>query len=234
MLSGNYIYFMKFHLFHLLLAILITTSVEVVSQTVHLTNRSFEDLPGPNKAPQGWKDCGYLFEGESPPDVQPCGAWKVTQKAIDGKTYVGMVVRENNTWEALAQELKGTLKKDSLYNFEILICTSKSYVSATRESVRYNYGKPYNYITPARLRIWGGNQLCYRSSILTESPLVTNNEWQVYKFTIKPPEDVSFIIFEAFYENELSKPYNGNILIDRASAFTPVNQTASSQIPVED
>lgn len=41
--------------------------------------------------------------------MQPSGSWNVTRVAQDGETYVGMVVRENNTWEAISQKLKGVL-----------------------------------------------------------------------------------------------------------------------------
>lgn len=218
---------MKIHLLQIILLAVILTATTSFAQSVHLNNPSFEDEPTANKVPQGWTDCGSRFRGETPPDVQPSGAWSVTIAAKDGKTYVGMVVRENNTWESLAQKLIGILKKDTIYHFEILMCTSEKYLSATRATAATainGFAQKVNYTTPAKLRIWGGNDICYPGIILAESPLIKNNDWELYRFTIKPSENVSFIILEAYYESEESKPYNGNILIDGASAFTVITK----------
>jgi hypothetical protein len=80
-------------------------------EIIRLTNPSFEDT-GHSRPPTGWKDCGsFMFPGESPPDVQPSGSWHVYKPATDGDTYLGMVVRENDTWEAVSQALSGALQK---------------------------------------------------------------------------------------------------------------------------
>src|SRR5690625_7087198 len=51
-------------------------------QVISLTNPSFEDFPQHSVPPRGWTDCG--FHDESPPDVQPSGAWGVFWPAMDG------------------------------------------------------------------------------------------------------------------------------------------------------
>lgn len=190
------------------------------AQTVLLTNPSFEDRPGANRPPAGWKDCGYQFPGETAPDVQPSGAWEVYKPAIDGDTYLGMVVRENESWESVSQPLSGTLKKGVSYSFELSMCTSEIYLSATRASAMD--GTKYNYTTPAKLRIWGGNSYCSKEILLGESPMVTNNNWQKYKFVFKPTKNVTFIVLEAFYKTPLLFPYNGNLLLDNASPITEI------------
>ncbi len=223
---------MRFYILSFILSALILICTNSFSQSVLLTNPSFEDEPRANKVPEGWRDCGYIFPGETPPDIQPSGMWKVTKEAKDGRTYVGLVVRDNSTYESLGQKLKGILRKDVLYQFDILICTSETYMSPTRRTSME--GILLNFTTPAKLRIWGGNQMCHKSTLLAESPLLKNHNWKLYRFNIKPIEEVSYIMFEAYYENEISTPYNGNILIDGATAFTPISQIISSQNPVEE
>ncbi len=188
-------------------------------EVIKLTNPSFEDVPGHSRPPVGWRDCGaFLFPGESPPDVQPSGSWEVRKPASDGDTYLGMVVRENDTWESVSQQLSGTLKKGKTYTFELYLCTSEVYMSFTKA----NRTTESNYTTPAKLRIWGGNSLCSKEILLAESPLITNNAWRKFNFTFKPTKNVNYIVLEAFYKTPTLVPYNGNILVDNASNIVEV------------
>ena len=188
-------------------------------EVIKLTNPSFEDVPGHSRPPVGWRDCGaFLFPGESPPDVQPSGSWEVRKPASDGDTYLGMVVRENDTWESVSQQLSGTLKKGKTYTFELYLCTSEVYMSFTKA----NRTTESNYTTPAKLRIWGGNSLCSKEILLSESPLITNNAWRKFNFTFKPTKNVNYIVLEAFYKTPTLVPYNGNILVDNASNIVEV------------
>lgn len=188
-------------------------------EVIKLTNPSFEDVPGHSRPPVGWRDCGaFLFPGESPPDVQPSGSWEVRKPASDGDTYLGMVVRENDTWESVSQQLSGTLKKGKTYTFELYLCTSEVYMSFTKA----NRTTESNYTTPAKLRIWGGNSLCSKEILLAESPLITNNAWKKFNFTFKPTKNVNYIVLEAFYKTPTLVPYNGNILVDNASNIVEV------------
>ena len=202
--------------------LLTALSTAINAQTViYLTNPSFEDRPGANNPPAGWKDCGYSqFPGETPPDTQPSGSWSVYKPANDGSTYLGMVVRENETYESVSQQLSGTLKKGKSYSFEIDICTSEIYLSPTKSS--RNTGKEFNYTTPAVLRIWGGNGMCSKEVLLAESPTINNNEWKKFKFVFKPTRNVNFICLEAFYKTPVTFPYNGNILVDNASTIKEI------------
>lgn len=201
----------------------VTLSLDTLygQEVINLNNPSFEDVPGPDHPPKGWYDCGHeAFPNESAPDVQPSGAWKVFKPAVDGRTYLGMVVRENNSWESVTQRLSAQLKKEKSYSFSIYICTSEVYLSGTAKNTQ----SLINYTTPAKLRIWGGNQFCEDDVLLAESPMITNNEWQKFTFTIKPLRNISYITLEAFYKTPMltQDPYNGNILLDNASAFVEI------------
>ena len=89
------------------------TGLQAQEEPIKLTNPSFEDLPHHSKPPRGWIDCG--FDGETPVDVQPNGTFSVTKPAAEGNTYIGMVVRDNDTWEAVSQRLSRPLQAGQCY-----------------------------------------------------------------------------------------------------------------------
>ena len=64
--------------------------VNIHSETnIHLSNPSFESLPGPSIIPKDWTACN--FNDETPPDTQP-GSFDVEKSAFHGYTYLGLVV----------------------------------------------------------------------------------------------------------------------------------------------
>jgi FAD:protein FMN transferase len=210
--------FMKMRLFNLLFACLVISPLLPMAQegAIKLDNPSFEGHPGEggnNKLPNGWQDCGFL--GESPPDVHPrpgTGAFQVVKQPSDGLTYLGFVVRDNDTWEMMGQQLSSPLLARATYSFSIDMCRSLTYLSVSRTS-----NQPINYATPILLRIWGGNTACDKKQLLATSPLVVNSDWKKYDFELNPTADFQFIVLEAFYKTPTPFPYNGNILIDNAS-----------------
>lgn len=183
---------------------------------ITLVNPSFEDMPRHSKPPRGWIDCGS--PGETPVDVQPSGTFSVTKPAYDGETYLGMVVRDNDTWEMVSQRLSSPMKKGTCYEFSIYLCRSELYVSYSRLS-----DETANYTTPAKLRIYGGFDHCDKQYLLGETNLVINTRWLEYRFKFEPIDNYTHISFEAFYKTPTLFPYNGNLLLDKASALTPVN-----------
>ena len=187
-----------------------------------LTNPSFEDIARASLPPRGWIDCG--FPNESAPDVQPSGAWEVYRPAHHGYTYLGMVTRENDTWESVGQRLSDPILKDLCYSFSIYLCTSSEYWSAVvpdsvknRETLETLPEKNFNQ--PIKLRIWGGDSYCDKKQLLAESKTVTNHTWEKYEFKIEPSRDWTHIVLEAFYKTPTLFPYNGNILLDHCSDF---------------
>lgn len=198
-------------------------------EVIYLTNPSFEDMPRHSKAPRGWTDCG--FSGESAPDVQPSGTFSVTKPPSDGNTYMGMVVRDNDTWERVSQPLSRPFEKGKCYEFSIFLCRSELYVSYSRLS-----DETANYTTPAKLRIYAGFDYCDKQFLLGESNLVVNTRWLEYKFKFEPDNNYSFIVLEAFYKTPTLFPYNGNLLLDNASAIRPIpcdEPLAANTAPME-
>ncbi len=182
--------------------------------TIKLDNPSFEDFPGAAHTPQGWFDCG--FAGESPPDVQPSGSFSVNKPAFHGSTYIGMVVRDNNTWEAVGQRLKTPLLKGITYTFSLYAARSELYVSQSKLS-----GKDANYITPATVRLHAGTGYCAKEETLDQTEAVSIGAWQKFTFKFTPKATYSYFMIEAFYKVPTLFPYNGNILIDNASDIVP-------------
>jgi len=184
-----------------------------IPQTIILDNPSFEDYPGAAHTPFGWFNCG--FTGETDVDVQP-GSFQVTRAAQNGRTYMGMVTRDVNTWESVGQKLKTPILKGIKYNFSFYAARSELYVSQSQLT-----HKDVNYITPAIVRVWGGNSACAKDELLAETPQVTAAEWQHFNLSCKTRANYDFIVVEAFYKVPTLFPYNGNILIDNFSEIKP-------------
>jgi outer membrane protein OmpA-like peptidoglycan-associated protein len=205
----------RFRQFSFGVAFLLTQPI-VAQQVIKLENPSFEDVPQASHVPKGWLDCG--FADETPPDVQPNTQFQVTQTAQHGKTYLGLVVRDNDTWESVTQLLASPLLQGQLYKFSLNICKSTLYVSKSKKTGKYaNYAEK-----PIVVRIWGGNALCAKLEKLAETEPVENEDWQLYKFQFQPKTAHHYITIEAFHKLPTIIPYNGNVLIDNASDIIPI------------
>ncbi len=199
---------------------------------ITLNNSSFEDIRRNSHPPAGWYDCGFI--NETPPDVQP-GSFGVMQDPKDGMSYLGMVVRDNETWEAVAQELSQPLINGNCYSFTIALCRSEFYLSPSRSS--QNLGKETNYLTPVKLKVWGGNNYCDKSVLLAESILVKNYRWIDYTLKLEADgnmDQYTHLILEAYYKTPSPFPYNGNLLLDDASDLKLVPCDETPEPPVEE
>ncbi|NUO03060.1 MAG: hypothetical protein HUU01_20820, partial [Saprospiraceae bacterium] len=107
-------------------------------QPLPFLNPSFEDQPDFGKPPSGWFFCGN--SGETPPDIHPGGFYGVTAAPKDGRTYVGMVMRDNGTEEQLGQRLAAPLAPGQCYAFRIFAARSDQYASFSRTT-----GQPAPY-----------------------------------------------------------------------------------------
>ncbi len=186
----------------------------VAQQVIKLENPSFEDAPHESRVPKGWNDCG--FPEETAPDVQP-NFFQVAQPAQHGKTYLGLVARDNDTWESVTQQLHSPMLKGQLYKFSLNLCRSTLYVSKSKKT-----GRDANYATPIIVRIWGGDAPCAKTEKLAETEPVETENWQLYQFQFQPKTTHHYITIEAFHKVPTIIPYNGNVLIDNASDIIPI------------
>jgi hypothetical protein len=192
--------------------------------TIYLNNPSFEDIPRagtPISPPiKGWFDCGKAnFPNESPPDIMPTvkPTWGVNMKAVNGESYLGLVVRDNHTWESLSQALSTPIMEGKCYSFSAFITKSQVYKSRTKRSDTLE-----NFVRPALLVIWGGSSFCDKAELLSASPPVSNTDWKKFNFLFEPKKTYTFITIEAFY-NLPAEPYNGHILVDGLSPIIETN-----------
>ena len=166
---------------------------------VTVKNGSFEGEVGEGNIPTSWLACGE----DSTPDVLP-GPWGVYSRATEGVTYMGLITRDNGTWETAGQLLDKPLKKNECYSFKISLALSAAYAG---------------YNKPVRFRIWGGHKLGEKKQLLVQSDLVNHYEWKVYNLVFFTNDTYESILLEPYYDTP-NKPYRGNLLFDGMSNFT--------------
>jgi hypothetical protein len=173
-----------------------------------LYNTSFEEgTPGNSLTPRWWLDCG--FENETPPDLHSNTKGKHFNVAIDaqeGDKFVGMVVRDNNTWECLQQNFAKPISGN--FTIRLLVARSATYQSLSRAN-----GSPSNYVTPAVLRVIGVDE-SGEEFVLYRSSLIINTSWEEIITTIQVPFQMTAIRLSPYYKEPFLFPYNGNVLID--------------------
>ncbi len=215
------------YIFFLFLLVFGTLTIQVQAQNevIQLKNPSFEGEPRAGgsvygiSAP-GWIDCGgIMFPRETPPDIHPGNFFNVRKQAQDGRTYIGLVARENESWESVSQLLSEPLKEGNCYSLNLYLARSEHYVNRQPISANDDVKPQTNALV---LRVYGGLRPCDKKQILYQSELVTNTDWRNYKFDFKIQSNVYYITFEAFYKTPVLVPYNGNLLIDNISDITQI------------
>ena len=165
--------------------------------SILLNNPSFEGVPEDARVPDDWFACGNY----STPDILP-GPWGVYQEPYHGDTFLGLISREDGTWEHIGQKLSKPLKKDECYTFSVKLARSSG-------SVGYNKA--------LKFRVWGGTDKCQRAQLLGHTIAISHNEWKSYRFSFFTNDAYDFVIFEAYYAGNV--PYRGNLLVDACSPF---------------
>lgn len=200
----------------LILLLPLAASAQPKEDLIYFANPSFEDLPKCCEAPSAWYDCGK--PEESPPDIQP-GSFQVTKTPSHGETYLGLVVRDNETWEGVGQRLSKPLEINNCYEFSLDLCRAELYLSMSRTT-----GEEVNYATPAKIRIWGGMGYCDKRELLYETSQITTTRWLTYTFRINPKNgSYAYLMIEAYFKTPTLFPYNGNILVDNASPIKQID-----------
>lgn len=199
----------------LALVLVLPTAVLAQKDTpIFLVNPSFEGTPTMSETPSGWYDCGAV--GESAPDIQP-GGFHVTKPASHGSTYLGMVVRDNETYESIAQRLTRPMEAGKCYEFSLDLCRAEYYVSLSRTTM-----EEVNYGNSVKLVIYGSDSYCGGGDKLYETPEITNTRWLTTTMRLKPKKNYTFIRLQAYYKTPVLFPYNGNVLVDNLSPIKPV------------
>ena len=204
--------------------------------TIKLKNGSFEGPPHSGNTSNliiDWYDCGpTYFPGQSPPDLHLDQSYhtneqdvyfNVKRQASDGKTFLGLVGRADETYEAITQRLETIIKAGKCYNFSIDLARSLNYVNQMISSTDPNYDPEVEVIKitrPLVLRIYGGTTPCGMRQLLAESEPVKNTDWETYDFTFEAKQTYRYITISVFYTVPVMLPYNGNLLLDNATDIT--------------
>lgn len=185
-------------------------------ELIRLKNPGFESIPGAGLVPDGWLNMGST--SETPPDTQP-GFFGVDQKPVQGNTYLGLVVREHNTWEGVGQKLDAYLMKDSSYTFSLYLNRSNRYRSPIRGG-----SELVSFSNPTMLKIWGYNTETGEDELLAESMPPGHSEWIKYEFLLHPQKgSYNEIDLMAYYAKGFEQT-NGNLLIDHCSDIVKITK----------
>jgi hypothetical protein len=196
--------------------------VSLAQNKIPLRNPSFEGDPWVGNLTydynlKGWIDWGAIqFPDESPFDVHSVhfNFWRVQTAPQDGKTFVGLVVRQNLTWESIGQKLKIPLLKGKRYELRLYTCMDENYASLTHSSLTAD--DIVLYTTPAVIGIWGANKPGENEKLLARSEPVDNNDWEDYSFILEPESYFRYLVIEAYYSPGTTAAYAGHVLIDDA------------------
>jgi hypothetical protein len=183
-----------------------------LSAQAKLQNGSFEgDEPQDATTPAGWHPCK---EGTTP-DILP-GVWGVYTEASEGETFVGLITRDDGSYESIGQRLSQPLKTKECYELSIDLAHSKTYSG---------------YNGPVKLRVLGGQSKCGRDQVIAISETIDHTDWETYSFEFVPKVPINYLIIEAHYKDGPFS-HRGNILIDN---IQPVKQCvrASLDIPTK-
>ena len=168
-------------------------------KVITLNNPSFEGEPQDATMPMGWQACK---EGTTP-DILP-GSWGVYNQPTDGNTFLGLITREDGSWESVGQRLSSPMEANGCYNFSLDLANSKTYTG---------------YNKPIKLKIWGGQTSCAKDELLAETDFISHSEWKQYAFKLYTTKTINYIILEAQYMDGVYIPYKGNVLIDNLSVL---------------
>jgi len=143
---------------------------------LEVINPGFEGPTGVGITPAPWNTCGIS------PDTQP-GSWGVTLPPSEGNSYVGFVYGGPAWQEGASQQLSGTMQAGITYTFTIDL-------SATPAN-----GGGINPNSFCSMEVWGGNAICQKTTMLWNSPVITNYGWETYTVSFTPTQNFPFLYF---------------------------------------
>ncbi len=183
---------MKYRLLFFLVFLLLRLQAQEV---IPFINGSFEgERSTAATMPQGWMPCRM----GTTPDILP-GAWGVYTIPAHGQSYVGLITRDDGSFESIGQRLSTPLQKNKCYSFTVDLAHSKTYSG---------------YNLPIRLRVWAGAKSCAKDQLLWESDLIYNQDWETHEIRFSATNNYRYIIIEAYFAPGVFVRYRGNVLLD--------------------
>lgn len=144
----------------------------------------------------------------------------MTHPAYHGKTYVGMVIRDNNTWEGISQELQSPIESGVCYEMSLFAARSDTYLSISRKT-----DLPVNFNLPVAIAISGAfsSISITENDLLAESAPILNTDWEKVIFYFQPTKRYTHLVIEAAYSTAVpNSAYNENVLIDYIQPIVPI------------
>ncbi|MBK9257266.1 MAG: hypothetical protein IPM42_17470 [Saprospiraceae bacterium] len=188
----------------IILGFIVFTIISIqISGQIRVANPSFEDKPSDATTPKGWMPCNE----DTTPDILP-GFWGVWNAPAEGNTFMGLITREDGTFESIGQRLNKAVEKDVCYQFSIELSFSEIYAG---------------YNNPIKLRIWLGESKCAMEQLVFESPFIKHTDWQKYNIKFTPKSAYQYLYLEAYYKDG-SVAHKGNILVDNISLIRFCNR----------
>jgi len=188
---------------HIYISIFLIYISYSLSGQIIIDNGSFEGPPADATMPAGW----FAGEKGTTPDILP-GYWGVYNEPEDGETYVGLITRQDGTFESISQRLPNKLEKGSCYTLSFNLAYSDNYTG---------------YNGPIHLRVWVASKKNRRQQMIFKSPKISSVEWKEFSFEFTPNDDMYYIILEAHISDERIS-HKGNILIDNISPIFRCNR----------
>ncbi|MBR9920905.1 MAG: hypothetical protein GYB31_08695 [Bacteroidetes bacterium] len=195
---------------------LVFFSGNVLAQTpLLLFNPDFEESPaGASTTPEGWIHCG--FPRATPPDVHGMNTQfaMVADDPKFGEQYVGLVARDNNTWEDLGQKLEFPLEANKWHFLSFYAKKADIYRSRSQAT-----GREINLDGPLVMLIYGSSEACAQEEMLAVTPVLDYGDWTKVSVSFVPTKAYDYFWFEVHYDDPEAEPYNGNVLLDN---FSPI------------
>ena len=176
-----------------------------------LENASFERHPEQlGRVPHGWANAGPV--SESPPDVHTntSNYFGVQHLAAEGEAYLGMVARDNYTFEAVSQRIPGGLRAGVTYRLRLWVSHSPTLASTSRQTgrpARYNNPIPFDVYVAEKAN--GG-----KFELVARSEPIDHADWREYTLEFTPTRDWKFLRLGAGMNTLYARPVCGNVLID--------------------
>lgn len=183
------------------LLLLFPFALSAQTPVARLTNPSFEGKPKDAMVPNGW----FVHHKGSTPDILP-GPWGVQSEAADGDTYIGLITREDGSYEDVAQRLSNSLRSGECYTFSLKVAFSNTYAG---------------YNKPLRLKIYLGRSKGDKSQLIGETGEVGHLDWKKVELKFNATGAYQYLLIEAHPAPGSRKYYRGNILVDDCSDVVP-------------
>jgi hypothetical protein len=181
-----------------LLIIALLLAISSLYGQVTIVNGGFEDQPSDATVPKGWLPC----EKNTTPDILP-GFWGEYGDASQGKTYVGLISRDDGSFESIGQKLSAELTQGECYEFRIDLSKGNIYAGFSK---------------PLKLKVWLGETICEMEQMVHLSSEIKHASWKTYLVKFTPNKNYKYIRIEAHYK-EGTFSYKGNILLDNMSSI---------------